>query len=341
MYKKVKAQDAIGMVIAHDMTKIIPGKYKGARFKRGHVITEEDIPELLSMGKKHVYIDDGGIEDAIHEDEAANRLATAISGENTVFANVNQGRLNIKSTINGLLKINRKLLTKINSMDNIIIATLHDNTPVNAGQPVAGTKIISLAIEEEGVKQVERLTHSEGKVVYVKPYIIKKVGVVVTGNEVYSGLIEDKFMDVICSKLAPLGASICCSKIVPDCEEEISSAIIEMKNAGAELIITCGGLAVDADDVTVDGLLKSGATIIKHGIPIMPGAMALLARLDKIPILGAPAGGLFSTTGVDALLPRLIAGETVTREEAVDYGYGGLCLNCAECLYPICPFCHV
>jgi hypothetical protein len=338
--KKVKTQDAAGMIIAHDMTKIIPGEYKGARFKRGQVITEADIPELLKMGKEHIYVEDGEPQDSLHEEEAAVRLAAAIAGENTEPGPVKEGRLNIKSAINGLLKVNRELLEKINSIESITAATLHSNTPVQAGNIVAGTKAIPLYIEEEKVRQVEQLTQAEGKVVYVKPYVIKKVGVVVTGNEVYNGLIEDRFVDIMRSKLRPLGADVAFNTVVPDSEEEIAKAIIDMKNRGAEFIATCGGLSVDPDDVTMEGIKQSGATIIKYGLPIMPGAMGLLAVLGGTPVLGAPAGGLFHITAIDVVLPRIIAGELITRQEAIGYGYGGLCLNCARCQYPICPFCR-
>ena len=338
MLKKVRSQDAVGMTIAHDMTKIIPGEYKGARFRRGHIITEADITELISMGKEHIYVDDGQNGKTLHEEEAAIRLAAAIAEEPLNRGKVKEGRLNTRASVKGLLKVNRELLAKINSIEYISVATLHNNTPVDCGQVVAGAKVIPLFIEEEKIRQVEELAKSAGKAVSIKPYVVKKVGIVVTGNEVYNGLIQDKFIDIMRSKLLPLGADICCSKIVPDVEEEIAHAINEMKDCGAEMIATCGGLSVDPDDVTMEGIKKSGATIIKYGMPVMPGAMGLLAVLDKTPILGAPAGGLFHTTAIEVVLPRLLAGEIITREEAVEYGYGGLCLNCATCQYPVCPF---
>jgi len=322
------------------MTKIIPGEYKGARFKRGHVVSETDIDELLSMGKEHIYVDDGANEKALHEEEAAIRLAAAVSGKNTKPGIVKEGRLNIKTTIDGLVTVNRELLAAINDIDSITVATLHNNTPVKAGDIVAGTKVTPLYIEEEKIDRVDQLAGSKGKAVYVKPYVVKKVAVIVTGNEVYNGLIQDKFAGIMRSKLLPLGADIFASQIVPDDEEKIAEAVIEMKNRGAELIATCGGLSVDPDDVTMEGIKRSGATIIKYGMPIMPGAMGLLAILGETPILGAPAGGLYHTTAIDVVLPRLIAGEIITREEAVGFGYGGLCLNCSNCQYPVCPFCR-
>jgi molybdenum cofactor synthesis domain-containing protein len=203
---------------------------------------------------------------------------------------------------------------------------------------VAATKIVPLYIEDASIRQVEELAGSGQPVIEVKPYIIKKVGVVITGNEVYNGLIKDKFLEVIRAKVESMGGSIIAHRIVPDDEDIIADAVKEMSDKGSELIVTCGGLSVDPDDVTVEGIIRSGAHIISYGTPIMPSAMILLAMLGSTPILGAPAGGLFHTTGIDVLLPRLMAGEIISRQEVIEAGYGGLCLNCARCLYPVCPF---
>lgn len=340
MLKKIKTSEAVGLKIAHDMTKIIPGEYKGARFTRGHTVTGADIDELLSMGKEHIYVMEEGEEPGVHEEEAARRLAGAVAGDNTTFGKPREGRINITSIVPGLLKINRQLLDEINSIEGISAATLHSNTPVKAGGLLAGVKAIPLYIEEEKLKQVEALARAEGKAVRVKPYTVKKVGIIVTGNEVYNGLIQDKFAGVIEPKLEALGAGILASTIVPDDEDLIGRAVVEMKEKGAELIVTCGGLSVDPDDVTLEGVKRSGARIISYGSPIMPGAMSLLAVLGDTPVLGAPAGGLFHTTSIDILLPRLIAGEIITRQEIAGYGYGGLCLNCTTCQYPVCPYCR-
>lgn len=340
MLKKIKTSEAVGLKIAHDMTKIIPGEYKGARFTRGHLVTVSDIDELLSMGKEHIYVMEDSDQPGVHEEEAAARLAESLAGENTAFGTPREGRINIKATVPGLLKIDRELLDEINSIEGISAATLHSNTPVKTGGLVAGVKAIPLYIEEEKLSRVEALAAGKGKAVRVKPYIIKKVGIIVTGNEVYNGLIQDKFVEVMRPKLEALGACILAHTIVPDDEDRIGRAVAEMKQKGAGLIVTCGGLSVDPDDVTLEGVKRSGAEILSYGSPIMPGAMSLLAVLEGTPILGAPAGGLYHTTSIDVLLPRLIAGEIITRQEIAGYGYGGLCLNCTTCQYPVCPYCR-
>jgi len=281
---------------------------------------------------------DVGDRPEVHEEEAAHRLATATAGANTGFTGPREGRINIKAKVSGLLKVNRTLLNAINSIEGITVSTRHSNVPVNEGEVVAGVKIIPLYIEAAILEQVEDLAAACGTVVEIKPYVVKNAGVVVTGNEVYKGLIKDKFLDIMKNKLEALGASVASSTIVPDDEDRIAAAVREMHDRNLDLIIVCGGLSVDPDDVTVEGVARSGARIVKYGSPIMPGAMVLVAVLEETPILGAPAGGLFHTTAIDVLLPRLMAGEKINREDIVAAGYGGLCLNCRECLFPVCPF---
>ncbi len=339
MLKKVKLEEAIGMTIGHDVTKVVPGEFKGAAFRRGHTLKREDIPELLSMGKEHIYIIEEE-EGEVHEEEAALRIAEAVAGSEFELSKPREGKINIKSSISGLLKINKSLLGEINSIPNISLATLHENKNCRPGTIVAGTKIIPLYIAEDRLKKIEELCRNKGKVFQIIPFKEKKVGIVITGNEIYKGRIKDKFGDYLKNKVEPLGSVINHQTIVPDDEDIIASAILEMRDKGSEVIFVCSGLSVDPDDVTVEGVKKSGAKIISYGAPVMPGAMFLLAMLGDIPILGAPAAVIFNdTTIIDVILPRVLAGEEISRQDIIDMGHGGLCLDCADCIYPICPFC--
>ncbi len=339
MLKKVKLEEAIGMTIGHDVTKVVPGEFKGAAFRRGHTLKREDIPELLSMGKEHIYIIEEE-EGEVHEEEAALRIAEAVAGSEFELSKPREGKINIKSSISGLLKINKSLLGEINSIPNISLATLHENTICRPGTIVAGTKIIPLYIAEDRLKKIEELCRNKGNVFRIIPFKKKKVGIVITGNEIYKGRIKDKFGDYLKNKVEPLGSVINHQTIVPDDEDIIASAILEMRDKGSEVIFVCSGLSVDPDDVTVEGVKKSGAKIISYGAPVMPGAMFLLAMLGDTPILGAPAAVIFNdTTIIDVLLPRVLAGEEISRQDIIDMGHGGLCLDCADCIYPICPFC--
>lgn len=338
MLKKVKLDEAIGMALGHDITKIVPGKFKGPGFSRGHVIRKEDIPELLSMGKEHVYIMELE-EEEVHEEEAALRIAKAICGSGIEISVPKEGRVNLQTKVPGLLKINARLLKEINSLGEIVVATLHSNTTCHAGMVVASTKIIPLFTTEAKVSEVEEICRGAGKIIEVTPINKKRIGVVITGNEVFKGIIEDKFGEVIKRKAEALGSLINHQIIVPDDVDLIAQALIEVKVKGSEVIVVCGGLSVDPDDVTLEGVKKSGAHIVSYGAPVMPGAMFLVAMWETIPILGTPAAVIYNpTTILDLILPRVLAGETICRGDIIELGYGGLCLNCKKCSFPVCPF---
>jgi molybdenum cofactor synthesis domain-containing protein len=338
MLKKVRVEEAIGLAIGHDITKVIPGKFKGPAFRRGHIIRQEDIPELLRIGKKHVYIIEEE-EGWVHEEEAALRIAKAVSSPDMQLTSPKEGRVNIKSNTHGLLKVNKTLLNEINSIKDIVLATLHDNTVCQPGTVVAGTKINPLYIPEAKLNMVEELCQKKGKVLKLIPFKAKKVGIIVTGNEVFEGRVKDKFSETIQKKVEALGSVVNHMTIVPDNEELIGQAINNMRAKGSEVIVVAGGLSVDPDDVTVEGVAKSGAEIISYGAPVMPGAMFLYAELGDIPILGAPGAVIFNqTTIIDLILPRVLAGERISREDIVALGHGGLCLDCDGCTFPICPF---
>jgi molybdenum cofactor synthesis domain-containing protein len=338
LLKKVKTEDAVGLVVGHDMTKTIPGVYDGPRFRRGDVIKKEDIPELLSMGKEHIYVIEKE-EDQVHEEEAAIRIAKAIAGKNITTTAPRQGRVNLKATVDGIIKINKPLLYEIHSIEDIIIATRHNNVICKAGEIVAGTKIIPLFTPEDNLKKLEEICKDKGKVVDVIPFLPKKVGMIITGNEIFKGITEDKFAAVMRKKIEKLGSTVISEVIVPDDEDIIAKAILDMKAKGCDVIITCGGLSVDPDDVTVEGVEKSGARIISYGVPVMPGAMVLVAKLGDIPILGAPGAVIFKkTTIIDVLMPRMLAGDKITRQDIIELAHGGMCLDCEECVFPVCPF---
>lgn len=339
MLKKVKLDEAIGMALGHDVTKVVPGQFKGPAFRRGHIIKEEDIPELLNMGKEHVYVIELE-EEEVHEEEAALRIAKAVSSPGMELAGPQEGRVNIKAATRGLLKVNEPLLKEINSIGNIVLATLHNNTVCQPGTIVAGTKIIPLYITETKLNILQELCQRRGKVLEIIPFKAKRIGVVITGNEVFKGRIKDKFGDTIKGKVEALGSAINHQIIVPDDGDLIAQAIAEMRTKGCEVIFVCGGLSVDPDDVTVEGVKKSGAEIISYGAPVMPGAMFLYAVWQGIPILGAPAAVIFNkTTIIDLILPRVLADDKIPREDIVELGHGGLCLDCELCSFPICPFC--
>ncbi len=338
MLKKIKVTEAVGMVLGHDVTKVIPGQFKGPAFRRGHIIHTEDIPEFLNLGKEHIYIMELS-EEEVHEEEAAVRIASAIGGSGLEFSLPKEGRVNLIARYEGLLKINTATLKEINSLGEILVATLHNNTVCQTGRTVAGTKIVPLYTTETRLNDVENICRKSGKVIEIQPFPQKKVGLVITGSEVFKGLIRDKFGEVIRKKCEALGSKINHQAIVPDDSDIIAQAIQGAKAAGSEIIVVCGGLSIDPDDVTVDGVRKSGARVISYGAPVMPGAMFLYATLEDVPVLGTPAAASHNPTTIfDLVLPRVLCGERLGRDDIIELGHGGLCLNCTGCSFPVCPF---
>lgn len=336
--KAVKVEDAVGMVLAHDLTKIIPGEFKGAAFKKGYIIKEEDIDMLKSMGKNNVFIMELD-ENTIHEEEAAIRIAKAAAGDGLYLTEPAEGKVNLKADINGLLKINLEALEEINSIDMIVLATLHNNTMVEKDKLVAGTKIIPLTIDKSKVEEVEDICKKVGSVISVKPVKSMKVGIVVTGTEVYEGRIKDKFAPVLAGKVEKYGCSLIGTKFAPDNIDMIQEAVNSLINDGAEIIMTSGGMSVDADDVTPNAIKGLADRVITYGSPVLPGAMFMLAYKGDVAILGVPACGMYhKITVLDHVFPRVIAGDVLTRKDLASLAHGGLCQACEVCHYPICPF---
>ena len=303
--KLIRTVDAAGQVLCHDITQIIPGEYKDARFRKGHVIQPEDIPVLLSIGKENLYVWEKhpGI---LHEDEAAALLYKAAAGKNIHGTAPKEGKIELIADCDGLLKINRKALMAVNSTPQMMIATIHGDLPVKKGQKLAGTRIIPLVIEQEKMDAMQAAAGAE-PILNVLPMQAKKVGIITTGSEVFKGRIEDKFTPILQSKLAVYG-----------CE-----------------------MSVDPDDRTPLAIKNTGADIITYGAPVLPGAMFLVSYLDGVPVCGLPGCVMYAKRTIfDLLLPRLLADDPITAEDIARLGEGGLCLNCEVCHWPNCGFGH-
>ena len=336
--KKIRIEEAVGMLLGHDVTQIIPGQFKGPRFKRGHLIREEDIPEFLKIGKEHVYVMElkAGV---IHEDEAALRLGRAFSGENIDLTGTSEGKVTFLSKISGILKVNLSLLHRINLSGNIILSTLHRHTPCSQRMAVGATRIISLTAPERQIGKMENWREKYGSVIEILPYRTLNVGVVVTGNEFFHGRTEDRFDDRVGKKILNFGSRVVKKQIVPDDIQQISQALLDLQADSIDLILVTGGLSVDPDDVTRAGIRKAGTKIIFYGTPILPGAMFLYGMLREKPVLGLPACVFHhNATLFDIIFPRILAGEVLNRKEINLLGHGGFCQDCDPCHFPVCPF---
>lgn len=334
----IKTEEAVGKILAHDITRIVKGEFKGSVFKKGHVIREEDVETLLNVGKSNIYVLElAGNE--VHEDEAGIRLGEAIKGSGLYTAGPKESRVNVFAEHDGLLKINVDAVNKMNSLPYIIVSTLPNNLTVKKDQMIAGTKVIPLVIDSADLEAAEKAADEAGWVLEVKPFQKKKVGCVITGSEVFYNRIPDGFAPVITEKVESYGSEILEITYAPDDVDIISEKILDLKNKGAELIFTTGGMSVDPDDLTPTAIQNAGAEIVTYGASALPGAMFMMAYLDDIPIMGVPACGMFfRTTVVDLLLPRILAGEKIVRSDITELGVGGLCMQCDVCVWPKCTF---
>jgi len=335
---KVRVEDAVGMVLCHDITQIIPGEFKGRAFKKGHIVTTEDIPKMLRIGKENLYVWEKK-EGYLHEDEAALRIAEAVAGSGISLTEPNEGKINLVAGLRGLLTIKVSGLNEINNEDQVVVSSLHRNQIVETGTVVAGTRVIPLVIDYKIIERVEELAKRYKPIVEVKPLLGMRVGIVVTGSEVYKGRIEDKFGPVVAEKVTKLGCSVIRKINVTDSIEMISDEIKKMLREGAELILITGGMSVDPDDLTPAGVVAAGGAIVSYGAPVLPGSMFMVAYIEETPVLGLPGCVMYSKNTVfDLLLPRILAGEKITRQDIVILGHGGLCANCFPCRFPSCSF---
>ncbi|WP_409344161.1 molybdopterin-binding protein [Paenibacillus sp. MBLB4367] len=334
MLQEVRVEDAVGMVLAHDLTQIIPGQFKGRLFKKGHVIREDDIPALLSIGKEHIYtmhLEPG----YLHEDEAAERMAKAFAGSNVELSEPHEGKINLKAAVDGIVKIDPAFVDRVNSIPFAVLATLKTNTPVKKQQKIAGTRVIPLIMEEESVLQIESLavqwrqtdksSDDLGSPVSVKPFRRLKVGLITTGSEVYGGRIQDKFGPVVKRKVEEFGSEIIEQRFAPDESDRIVQEIRYFLEREADLILLTGGMSVDPDDRTPGAIQRAGARVISYGTPMLPGSMLMMAYIGRTPVMGLPGCVMHDPfTSFDVLLPRICAGEEIVLADITSLGYGGL-----------------
>lgn len=336
--KRIRTEEAVGHVLCHDMTQIVPGKYKDARFRKGHVVREEDIPVLLSMGKEHLYIWEM-TPGMVHENDAAERLCALCRNAHMDRSAVKEGKIELTAAIDGLFRVDSARLNAVNALEDIMIATRHGNTAVRKGDKLAGTRVIPLVIEEETLRRAGEAAGS-APLLELLPWKLKTAAVIATGSEVAKGLISDSFTPVVERKLAAFGIETVERRTPGDEVEAVAAAIRQVRETGVDLILCTGGMSVDPDDNTPGAVKRSGANIVSYGAPVLPGAMFLLGYFaDGTPVMGLPGCVMYAKSTIfDLVLPRVAAGVPVTRAEIASMGEGGLCLGCDVCTYPNCGF---
>ncbi len=337
--KKVKVEDAVGLTLAHDITEIRPDEFKGVSFQKGHTVKAADICHLMRLGKRHLYILDLD-ENRIHEDEAVFELVQALAGPGILYEETpKEGKLQLKAAYDGLLKINVDALIEFNMIPDVMCASIHTNTPVKKGEKLAGTRAIPLIIDRDILNQAVDIAKSSAPVFEVKPYKKASARLVITGSEIYDGLIEDKFEAIVRKKIDSFGSTLAEVTILPDDRARIGKTVKQFLSRDTDIIITTGGMSVDPDDVTRHAIKDAGADTIHYSAAALPGAMFQLAYCNDIPIIGIPACGLYhEATVFDLILPRLLAGETPDNKDLARLAHGGLCIGCDTCSFPKCSF---
>ncbi len=334
--KKVKVQDAIGMTLCHDITAMVDG-FKGAAFKRGHVITQEDIPRLLDIGKQHVFIWEENAGE-IHEEDAARRLSQMTTVNGAHYGSISEGKVQLFADQDGMFRVDKALLAAVNRIGDITITTLPDHYPVKAGDRLASMRIVPLVTEERQIAEAEALC-ADKQLYDLRPFKPLKVGIIITGSEIYHGRIKDKFERVARAKLAHYPAEILGVHVCDDELDMIVGAGRTLLAEGAELLIFSGGMSVDPDDLTPSAIREMGAEIVSYGVPSQPGNMTLVAYLDQAALLGVPGAAISRPTTIfDVLLPQIFCGDPLTKDNLILLGEGGLCQMCDSCHFPNCTF---
>ena len=336
--KCIPVEEAVGTILCHDITQILPGEFKGRKFKKGDIIREEDIPVLLSLGKDRIYVWEN-VEGMVHENDAAMFLKDITMGEGLTYGEIKEGKITFSAAYDGLLKVDADRLRELNMLGEISFASLHNNLPVTKGQAVAGTRVIPLVIDQKKLDQAKEVLDGH-KIIEVKPMRSMTIGIVTTGNEVYYHRIEDKFGPVLRKKMEHYHCQVAGQTFVPDDKEKIQNAIREWLDQGVDMVFCTGGMSVDPDDLTPSAIRDSGCEIVTYGTPVLPGAMFLVSYdPEGRPVLGLPGCVMHAgVTVFDLVFPRILAGEKITMRDIAAYGHGGLCTSCENCTYPNCHF---
>ncbi len=336
--KLIETKNAVGHVLCHDLTRIVPGQMKDAQFRKGHVVTEEDIPMLLSMGKEHLYVweVDGN---TLHENEAAEKLAALCENAHMRRGEVKEGKIELFAETRGLFLVDGARLDAVNALDEIMIATRRGGCAVEKGDKLCGTRVIPLVIDKQKLDAAERIAGGE-PLLSLHPFRPMKAGIVTTGSEVFKGLVEDRFTPVVIDKLKFYGIETVCHRTTDDDAEHIVAAINDVRKSGVDVVVCTGGMSVDPDDRTPAAIRASGAYIVTYGAPVLPGAMFLLGYYgDGVPVMGLPGCVMYAKRTIfDVVLPRIAAGVRTAKSDLTKLGNGGLCLNCPTCIFPNCAF---
>lgn len=326
--KKINVRNAEGYELCHDITQILPGEFKGAKFLRGHIIRKEDIEVLISLGKENIFVmeEEDKEKNLIHENDAAMFIVEKLNLDKEFFeiSDIREGKINITAKEDGILKIDINTLNKINKIGEIILVTKYNNSYIKKGETVAATRVIPLLIEKSQLDEMKEIVKDRNVLTFKKIDKNKKLALITTGNEVYNGIIKDKSKEALLKKYRKYELNDMEQVFSPDDKDTIKKYIKMFENE-KDIIMCTGGMSIDPDDVTPSAIRESNWEIVTYGTPVLPGAMFMLAYKGEKVLIGLPGGVVFSEKTVfDVLLPRILADDRITRQEIIEMGHGGL-----------------
>ena len=326
--KKINVRNAEGYELCHDITQILPGEFKGAKFLRGHIIRKEDIEVLISLGKENIFVreEEDKEKNLIHENDAAMFIVEKLNLDKEFFeiSDIREGKINITAKEDGILKIDINTLNKINKIGEIILVTKYNNSYIKKGETVAATRVIPLLIEKSQLDEMKEIVKDRNVLTFKKIDKNKKLALITTGNEVYNGIIKDKSKEALLKKYKKYELNDMEQVFSPDDKDTIKKYIKKFENE-KDIIMCTGGMSIDPDDVTPSAIRESNWEIVTYGTPVLPGAMFMLAYKGEKVLIGLPGGVVFSEKTVfDILLPRILANDRITKQEIIEMGHGGL-----------------
>jgi hypothetical protein len=337
--KKIKVEEAIGTQLAHDITEIRPGEFKGPAFRKGHTVCNDDICHLQKLGKNHLYLLDLE-EDEVHENQAASILAEASRARASQWENnPREGKIGLHAAVDGLLTIDTAALAAFNMVDEVMCATLHSHTLVKKGELVAATRAIPLVMKRAPLERAAAIAAPKRRCGRGQTPAAGPGG---PGDHRQRGLPRpDRGQVRPDSKrqdhrpgVRGGGNNLCAGRRRPD-----RGAIRRHLDNGCDLLLLSGGMSVDPDDVTRKAIRLAGAGEVHYGAAALPGAMFLTAAIGEVPLLGVPACGLHHrVTVLDLVLPRILAGERIGRKELAFLGPRRPVPGLPRVRYPHCPF---
>jgi hypothetical protein len=323
--EKVKTEDAVGKILASDVTEVVLGVKKGPLFKRGHPIVEEDIIKLISIGKHYLWVESDVKNSSVHEDIAAVEMMEGIKGDNISVTSPSESRVKLVAEEDGVVIINKEGLGRLNSLEDVAIAVRRNFTFVKKGQEIGTGKVIPVAIPESEMKEINLIEKECSPIVAINSFKVNRIAIFPVGNEFIEGLREEKISEKVQHYFEELGQEVLLRKVLPDDEEKIAQVGLDAIKLGANFIIFVGGMGVDPDDKTVEGIKKMGAEIVRYGVPIFPGQTFLVSYKDQSVVIGMPSGiGMFGQgTSFHRLMPILLSGYRLSKEEIIEMGEGG------------------